>query len=600
MTRKGSSPGKPRGNGALWRRRLRLLSGLYLMAFVTGHLVNHALGLVSLEAMERGRELFLLVWRNRILEPLLLLSLLVHMGTALARLARLSVFRLTGSEWIQILFGLLVPFLLARHMFATGLLSTCCNVEDSYAYVLNGSWPGRAGRQSLLLLLVWIHGCMGLHRWLRLNAGYRHLQPYLGTAAVLLPTLALAGFWNAGRELRWRQSADPGWLPGLARVQNWPDVGILRTWLDPAERWSLALFLLVVLLVLLVSVSRHLVARRNLVTVAYENGLKVRVPRGLTLLDASKRSGIPHASVCGGRGRCSTCRVRILDTGHPLPPPDAAESRVLERIGATPDVRLACQLPLTADCRVARLMPPAGSVRRVLQPLDPARGHERQLSVLFADLRGFTRLAEARLPYDTVFILNRYFAETGEAIEGAGGRIDKFIGDGIMALFGLEAPPEEAAGRSLRAAAGISQALDRLNRDLAGELETPLRIGIGIHAGTAIVGEMGHGRATQLTAIGDAVNVASRLEALTKELGVQLVVSTAVLELAGLPQDVGEPHQIRLRGRTGILELRAFADAREMPLPATPPHAGDPGRGLLDRWLPPRLRAGRHPARGSR
>ena len=197
--------------------------------------------------------------------------------------------------------------------------------------------------------------------------------------------------------------------------------------------------------------------------------------------------------------------------------------------------------------------------------------------MLFADLRGFTSFSEGRLPYDTVFVLNRYFAVMGAAIEGAGGRVDKFIGDGIMALFGLSMAPEPAARAALAAARRMAEALDRLNLELKVELDEPLRMGIGLHLGQAIVGEMGHGRAVSLTAIGDTVNVASRLEMLTKELGCQLIVSDRLARRAGIDLAAFPLHEVDLRGRAGRLAVRLVADAREL-------HGSDAAHGPQDWW----------------
>ncbi len=192
-------------------------------------------------------------------------------------------------------------------------------------------------------------------------------------------------------------------------------------------------------------------------------------------------------------------------------------------------------------------------------------GVEREIAVLFCDLRGFTSLSEGRLPYDTVFILNRYFKAMGEAIEGAGGRVDKFIGDGIMALFGLESDAAAASRAALEAARGMAQALDLLNRDLAVELEEPLRMGIGLHLGPVILGEMGHGPAASLTAIGDTVNVASRLEALTKEFACMVVVSAQLVERAGVHLVGGRRRELDLRGRTGRLAVWLMVDGAGLP-----------------------------------
>ncbi len=155
--------------------------------------------------------------------------------------------------------------------------------------------------------------------------------------------------------------------------------------------------------------------------------------------------------------------------------------------------------------------------------------------MLFADLRGFTSMAERRLPYDVVFLLNQYFRLTGEAVVAAGGHVDKFIGDGVMAVFGLRGRPELASAQALDAARRMARALEIFNAQHHAELKTPFRIGIGIHFGPAIVGEMGFPPALSLTAIGDTVNTASRLESATKEENVQLLISETVANGAELP-----------------------------------------------------------------
>jgi adenylate cyclase len=256
------------------------------------------------------------------------------------------------------------------------------------------------------------------------------------------------------------------------------------------------------------------------------------------------------------------------------PPASAAERRVLERIGAEDDVRLACQLHPTHDLSVSTLMPADADALRALRRMDPSQGSEREIAVMFADLRDFTRLSETRLPYDVVFLLNRYFTVMGAAIEAEGGHVDKFVGDGIMALFGLEKGPVEGARSALAASAAMGEALVALNAELAHELKAPLRMGIGLHAGPTIVGELGYGRAMSLTAIGDTVNTASRLEALTKDLAAQLVVSDHLIELAGVELPGGRRAEADLRGRKATLPVRAFADARDAwPVPNAPPAA---------------------------
>jgi adenylate cyclase len=305
--------------------------------------------------------------------------------------------------------------------------------------------------------------------------------------------------------------------------------------------------------------------RRGMARLTYPGGREVTVRKGQTILAASQLARIPHASVCGGRGRCSTCRVRVGRGGAALPPPGPEERRVLARIGAAPNVRLACQTEVAADCEVTPLLSAAAGPALARPRPGYLQGDEREIAILFADLRGFTTLSEDRLPYDVVFVLNRYFTAMGTAVEQAGGRIDKFIGDGVMALFGIEQGIEAGSRNALEAARRMAQSLEELNRSLKSDLREPLRIGIGLHSGAVIVGEMGYGRATSLTAIGDAVNTASRLEAMTKDFEAQLIVSAPLAAHAGVDLGAFPRHQIDVRGRSQTLDIHVVASALELP-----------------------------------
>jgi adenylate cyclase len=155
-----------------------------------------------------------------------------------------------------------------------------------------------------------------------------------------------------------------------------------------------------------------------------------------------------------------------------------------------------------------------------------------------------------------VFLLNRYFAIVGKAVEQAGGRLDKFIGDGAMALFGLDGSREEGCRQALSAAAAFLGELDRLGAELSGELAGPLRVAIGIHAGPAIVGTMGYGGTLGVTAIGDTVNVASRLEAVAKEFDAAIVISEEAARLSGLELTHFEVREIDIRGSARPVHVR--------------------------------------------
>ena len=159
----------------------------------------------------------------------------------------------------------------------------------------------------------------------------------------------------------------------------------------------------------------------------------------------------------------------------------------------------------------------------------------------------------------------------GEAIEAGGGRVDKFIGDGIMALFGVDAEPRTACIQAIRAVRRMSARLEDLNSLLAADLPAPLKIGIGVHVGPAIVGEMGYADSPSVTAIGDTVNTASRLESMTKEFGAQLVVSQRVVDLAGIEVEGWPVEERSIRGRTEALTILVVNDARDLPEPVDPP-----------------------------
>tara|TARA_B100000676_G_scaffold14189_1_gene12755 strand:+ start:2332 stop:4002 length:1671 start_codon:yes stop_codon:yes gene_type:complete len=548
--------------------QLRLFSGLILFIFVLTHLLNHMAGLHSVAWMNDGLVAFELVWRSLPGTVLLYGSLLVHLVLAVVTLWRRDNLTMNWRDGLQIGLGLLVPLLVAGHVAGTRLAWEFYDTVSSYDLVLLYNWitnPVAGIQLAVLVVAVWLHGVMGLRHWLRLKPWFREASPLLFAASILVPVLGLLGFVQGGRAVE-AFATDPDWTlqlytrANLLETRN--DVVAMVNAAQPAVLTALSV---VLVLIALGRPLRTALARKRLpVRISYPHGHHVDIQRGVSVLEASRRGRIPHASVCGGRGRCSTCRIRVGTGLNALQPPHSDESRVLERIKAPDDVRLACMLRPTADITVTPLLAPTGSGDRVLSSHLPRGGEEREIAVLFADLRGFTSLSEEQLPYDTVFVLNRYFAAMGAAIEEAGGHVDKFIGDGVMAIFGLQGDFELAKQQSLVSAANMARALDRLNESLADDLPQPLRMGIGIHAGAAVVGEMGYGSTLGMTAVGDVVNTASRLEASTKEFGAQLVVSEAVLGNTKAEDPCSERHEISIRGRRGMLAVRAYAAATDV------------------------------------
>jgi len=547
-------------------RRTRLITGLILLTYLTTHLLNHSLGLISLDAMEAGRAWFLAVWRNPIGTTALYGSLLTHFGLALWAIYQRHHLRMPLWEALQLTLGLCIPPLLAVHFVGTRLTYEWYGVEDSYAKIVLTLWklsPIHGIRQALLIVIAWIHGCIGFHFWLRLRPLYPRYAALFFIVALLLPVLALLGFAQAGREIDFLIARDPGWVEQTKRTAHalGADEGQ-----DLVSIYNGIIVGFWVCLggVLAARTIRQVNQRRSRVRITYPEGREALVPRGFSVLEASRFAGFPHASVCGGRGRCSTCRIRVTHGLSILAPASAAEQRVLQRIGAPPNVRLACQLRPPGNISVTLLLPANAQPSDGYAQPSYLAGQERTIAVLFADLRTFTGIAEQKLPYDLVFLLNSYFEAVGEAIVGAGGTVDKFIGDGVMALFGVDSGPEEGSRQALAAAKAMVGNVSALSQALVEELAEPLKIGVGIHCGPAIVGRMGYGATVHLTAIGDTVNVASRLQDLTKEYHCQLVISEQVAEQAGLAVTAFPRHELTVRNRREALAIFVVEDVEAL------------------------------------
>ena len=343
----------------LWRgdtlQRLRLVSGLILFTFAATHFINHALGLVSIDMMQVVQQWRWTVTRSWPGTIVLLAALLTHASLGLYKLAGRATLRLPRWELVQILLGISIPFLLLPHIVNTRIAHVYFNVNDIYVYELARLWPASAIIQSLLLVIVWVHGCMGIHFWLRLYPPYRRVFPILLTLAVIIPLAALGGFAVSGSTVA-AAIEIPSVFANLKVLTRWPDAlaGETLGWLRNLARIEFGAVLVVVSGCLAWTYFARLAGPK--VTVAYTAGPTVKVPQGPTLLEISRMKGVPHASVCGGRARCSTCRVRIERGSFALPSPVFPESVTLGSIGAPPNVRLACQIRPEHYLVVTRLL----------------------------------------------------------------------------------------------------------------------------------------------------------------------------------------------------------------------------------------------------
>ena len=519
----------------------RLVSGLVLLSFALTHFLNHALGHISIQTMEEVQAVRRAFWRSWPGTVLLYGALAVHVSLALKKLIARRTLRMPAWEAAQIVLGLSIPFLAAAHVAATRGLNAFYGFDDTYRAELTLLWPGLAFRQSLLLVVVWLHAMIGLHFWLRNKAWYGRWAPLLLVFAVMVPTVAITGWIEGGRRLA--LMANRPTIPDFVFEKGGPLI----------EMTKMAVWIVFGGAAVAFVGMRIFDWFTRGPAITYP-GRTVRAAPGSTLLEISRAAGVPHASVCGGRGRCTTCRVLVIEGEDRLAPPNPVEQAALTRIAAPPGVRLACQIRPDHALKVRPLIP--------LQDAEPAAnrdmyrwGVERRITVMFSDLRGFTTLAERLYPYDSVFLLNRYFEVMSEAIEKHGGEVDKFLGDGIMALFGISAAKGAGSRNALYAVRDMFAALDRLNQEFDATLSEALRMGVGLHTGPAVLGRVGAERSASLTALGDTVNTASRLESMNKEFDSMLVASDATMRASRLVLEGAEIHEISIRGREEMLTV---------------------------------------------
>jgi len=546
-------------------RQVRLGCGLVLFAYLITHFLNHALGNISMEALAGGVHYHVLFWQFPPVGVVFYAAALIHAGLGIWALYQRRQFRWKAIEPLQLVLGLSIPALIAAHIVGVRLGEALYGHEKLYPQELYAFWvafPYRIWLMSAVLIIAWVHGCIGLHFWLRMKPFYKRAAPFLLAAAVLVPTLALLGVYQGGRSVV-ADRGDSEWrTDNLA--QDKVGTTAQQAVLDDITNYFLIGYLGLLGLVLLARGARSVAERRGgMINLSYGNGRTIRVPKGLSVLEASLRHQVPHASVCGGRARCSTCRIRVIGDCSVLPEPSTREAFVLSRVGAAdPSIRLACQLRPETDLAFFQLFTPQAMSANAHASHPQRVGQERYLVCMFVDMRGSTRLAENRLPFDTVFIVNRFLAAVSQAVIACGGQPNQFLGDGQLALFGLTADPQTACRQALKAAAMIADNVAELSQFLRHDLAEPIRFGIGIHGGEVIIGDIGYRDHIVFTALGDAVNVAARLQDMTKTLACEAVFSEQVRLIAAVAADGLAQQEIAIRGRTEPMMVHYVASAK--------------------------------------
>jgi len=401
------------------------------------------------------------------------------------------------------------------------------------------------------------------------------MQPVLLFLAMTIPLASLAGFMVSGRAVAGLIENKEA-FDRVKELTRWPGADaneLLATY----RVWVRLGFLALLGLIAAIFAIRYLSWLSSpRVSISYAGGPTVSVPIGPTLLEMSRLNKIPHASVCGGRARCSTCRVRIEEGAENLPPAVFPESVTLAAIEAPANVRLACQIRPAKPLVVTRLLRPVGTGPEAAGvPESDSSGTEKPLAVLYVNMREFNELTRTKLPYDVVFLLNQFFTAVGTAIRSQGGTIDKYIGDGVIAVFGQRHGVEGGCRQALRAIRAIDLALDHLNSVIGPELGRAVRIAAGLHAGHLILGRIGHGTTVDLTVVGPAVKIALQLEGLAKERDVQLVLSHDVAQLAGWEPDEHLITSVDVNGLEEPLEVVDVPRGRDLAVTILAPVQGE-------------------------
>ena len=285
--------------------------------------------------------------------------------------------------------------------------------------------------------------------------------------------------------------------------------------------------------------------------------IEIEANEGETILLAALRAGIAHACLCGGHARCSSCRVIIIEGLENCASPNPEEQAIAEMLRLEPQVRMACQTVVTGKVKLRRL------VTDILEDVDLTIAVEKYTLIFFSDIRRFTFFAESLLPYDVIHVLNLYFQKVGEVIGRHGGVINNYMGDGFMALFEADDPPEGAL-RAIRAGLDLLDAVHKLEPYLEELYDKSFQIRIGLHFGQVVVGKVGSPGNKKMTVIGDSVNFACRIEAANKRAGTQFLISEDTYTLVEAQVRVGRRVCLPLPGKTGkycLYEVAGLIDS---------------------------------------
>ena len=277
-----------------------------------------------------------------------------------------------------------------------------------------------------------------------------------------------------------------------------------------------------------------------------------------TILSVSLREGVYHAHACGGKAKCSTCRVIIEKGQTNCLPPNSSEIRMLQKLYFPPNVRLACQTKVKGNVTIRRPVLDEIDVqvtaRMIAGEDQQSIGEEKHVSILFADLARYTQFTESTQPYDLVHILNRYYFMMGKVVKRHKGQILDYYGDGFLAVFGLKEPKTHPVD-AVQAGLDILDSLDRFNEYLKNWVSQKFQVRIGVNTGTAIMGTVGMDTMKKFSAFGDTVNTAARIESANKSLRTKFLVSEPTYKEVRNHFSLGRERLVSLKGKRGKFKV---------------------------------------------
>ena len=284
---------------------------------------------------------------------------------------------------------------------------------------------------------------------------------------------------------------------------------------------------------------------------------KIEISSDETILTASIRKEIPHLSACGGVGKCSTCRINILSGLKNCSERTEHEIKLAKRLNLPDTIRLACQTKVCGKVKYRRLLLDKRDLSlnsQLSSKKTGSVGTVRNLTIMFCDIKGFTPFSESLSAYDVIFILNRYFSIMREIILKNGGEVNNYIGDAILAIFGLKESRQQIL-RTVNTGLQMLKAMDEFKKYLKDAYDRTFDMRIGIHNGEVIVGSVGYGDDKKLTVIGDVVNIASRIEATNKDAGTRLLISENAYSQVKDSIEIDNYLRLKLRGSSNLITL---------------------------------------------